>query len=208
VRSFGVAPAARHLSRALDRVRYLLLLAPVLLVTSAALGGNEPSKLPREFANLRLRMDTAEFDRLTGIRVGGTCASCVQDQATDDLPPAFADKILDEAAPGLLTNQPMQVYFYRGKLQSLLIHLADRREAALAMLKTKYGLPAKTSHHAARGMCLATDRYLWRDKTTEIRLESAGTENDQMLSLSFGDRRLNAQAEAHDAPGEDIDCGS
>jgi len=154
-------------------------------------------------------MNAGEFNRVTGVLIEGTCASCVKDQSTDDLPRTAAAEVLDVAAQGLTTSEPMHVFFFRGKLQSLVIQLAGSPDAALATLKAEFGPPSKIWHLKAHGICAAADQYLWRDQSTEILLDSSRTGDARYTSLSLRDRRLNAEAEARGpAPGEADDCDS
>jgi hypothetical protein len=154
-------------------------------------------------------MDVAEFNRLNHVQVEGTCASCVKNQSAGELPQSAAASVLGAFAADIKTSEPMHLLFYRGKLQSLMLRLAAGPDTALSKLTAKFGPPSKTWHFDARGICVASDQYLWHDQVTEMLLETAGAPDDPETSLSLGDRQLNAAASARGfAPGEPVECGS
>lgn len=179
------------------------------LLVAVTVGAGSVTRIPRAFGALQLGMDGAEFARVTGVRIVGTCASCVKDESTNDLPAAAAATFLNVAAPGLSTSDSLHVFFYRGKLEALVVSLTDRPGVALSRLRAKFGLPSKVWHLKARGDCGASDQYLWRDPATEVLLTSNGSGDDRESSISFRDRRLTAAVDAAGPPpGEPDDCGA
>src|SRR5689334_20035730 len=139
----------------------------VLLLLAFDAGAGPPKTLPRTFGALQLGMNGAEFARLTGVRIGGTCASCVKDESTDDLPVTAATAVLSAAAPALTTSDSLHVFFFRDKLEAVVVTLTDGPHVTLSRLKAKFGTPAKVRHLKAVGDCVAADQYLWRDTATE-----------------------------------------
>lgn len=178
-------------------------LALVLFGLSSAINA---ASLPRVAGDLMLAMPSSTFKQLTGLDSMGTCASCVYGQQEIVLPKEWSVKIISSIDPALSSTEKTFVYFFRGKLEFILLFLSTHPEQALERLQSRWGAPSKTFKSASKGICVGSTQYIWRDKKTELVLEAlTDPDGANELRLYLIDRATNRRANAL-PPYQEITC--